>query len=395
MASSADHGWQKHDAPLEDFQTDNASYPPWMILEDTQVFIVAVDAEQISMNGKFQKWLVNHFCMPHFWWSKYIDNANGYFGCEATHNGDTVTGFNTWAYFEAKHLAMDMTYHWSKVKVFTRWLPSTNQTGILLFDTSEDMLKSLFSPEPDRMNDPFWVYTRILEDVARLDDVTVWDIRDHVRKQEKVVLSSGQKPQPDYRRLHDIARHAIHVTEALEVTVQNIEHIGRQHEVFVGSRTDSRAGAAHQEVSRRLAFFKSYIDSARQRSISNEKRLQNEIQLAFNVVAQHDAGTTVEISRAARSDSATMKTLAFVTLTFLPPTFICALFSMSFFHYDSGSGWAVSSQIWIYWVIAVPTTIATALVWNYWTKLFPSISESFHHVKPSQSLPKYNEGDYT
>jgi Mg2+ and Co2+ transporter CorA len=314
---------------------------------------------------------------------------------------------DTWAYFETKHLPMNLKYYWSKIKVFTRWLPATNQTGIFLFDTSKDMLKSLFGPDPGRLHDPFWVYTLILEDVARLDEITIWDIRDHVREVEKdpSVLQSGQKPQPDYRRLHDIARHAIHVTETLEVTVQNIEQIVKQHELFVSSRTHSQTETNHQEVSRRLAFFKSYIDSQRQRSISNEKRLQNEIQLAFNVVAQHDAGTTVEmsrtqvemsrttveISRAARSDSATMKTLAFVTLTFLPPTFICALFSMSFFHYDDSTGWAVSRQIWIYWAIAVPTTIATALVWNFWGKLFPSISEGLHHKKKIQTLPKHNE----
>ncbi|KAJ5318746.1 hypothetical protein N7476_005166 [Penicillium atrosanguineum] len=250
------------------------------------------------------------------------------------------------------------------------------------------MLKSLFSHDLYLINDPFWVYTCILEDVARLDEATVWDTRNRVRKLEQWALPSDRRLPPDYRRLHDIARHAIHVTEALEVAVLNIEHIGTQHEAFVDSRADGRAGAAHREISRRLAFFKSYIGSVRQRSISNEKRLQNEIQLSYNVIAQHDAGTTVEISRAAHSDSATVKTLAFVTLTFLPPTFICALFSMSFFHYDSGSGWAVSSQIWIYWAIAVPTTIATALVWNHWTKLFPSVSESFHYVNPSQSLPK-------
>ncbi|KAJ5318501.1 hypothetical protein N7476_004921 [Penicillium atrosanguineum] len=31
-----------------------------------------------------------------------------------------MTGYNTWAYFETKHLAKDMTYHWSKIQIFTR-----------------------------------------------------------------------------------------------------------------------------------------------------------------------------------------------------------------------------------------------------------------------------------
>lgn len=279
---------------------------------------------------------------------------------------------DAWAFFEVKLLAKNLKYRWSSIRLFTRWLPSTNQTGILLFDPTEDMPNSLLSPDLDQLKDPFWVYSCVLEEVACLGERAVWDIRNHVRDLEKASLPSGRKPQPNYRRLHDIARHSIHVTESLEVTRHNIEHIARQHEIFVNSRTGCQAGSTHQEISRRLAFFQSYVGSIQHRSVSNEKRLQNEIQLAFNIVAQHDAGLTVDISRAARSDSATMKTLAFVTLTFLPPTFICAIFSMSFFDYDTGSGWGVSDKIWIYWAIAIPTTIATTLVWNYWHWLFPS-----------------------
>ena len=178
------------------------------------------------------------------------------------------------------------------------------------------------------------------------------------------------------------------------MTVQNIEHIARQHENFVNTWTNCQAEMAYQEISRRLAFFQSYIGSIRHRSISNEKRLQNEIQLAFNIVAQHDASLTVDISRAARADSATMKTLAFATLTFLPPTFICAIFSMSFFSYDTGSGWAVSNKIWIYWAIAIPTTVATALVWNYWHKLFPDDTGSLQYKEAKTALPKYQGGSF-
>ena len=51
------------------------------------------------------------------------------------------------------------------------------------------------------------------------------------------------------------------------------------------------------------------IGSLRYRSISNRERLQNEIQLAFNSVAQYDAGITVDIGRASQTDSAAMKTI--------------------------------------------------------------------------------------
>ncbi|KAJ5833460.1 hypothetical protein N7474_001771 [Penicillium riverlandense] len=365
-----------------------------MISEDTKVFIVVPSEYHVRASQQSRQLFIDSFRMPHVWWSDHIHNANGYFGCETTRDAGNITGFNTWAYFEVKHLTKDLKYHWSTVRLFTRWLPSTNQTGILLFDSTEDIWNSLLTPDLDRLKDPFWVYSCVLEEVSRLEERAVWNIRDQVRELEKAPPPSGWKPQPNYRQLHDIARHSIHVTESLEVTVQNVEHIVRQHEIFVNTWTDCQAETTHLEMSRRLAFFQSYIGSIRLRSVSNEKRLQNEIQLAFNIVAQHDAGLTVDISRAARSDSATMKTLAFVTLTFLPPTFISAIFSMSFFNYDTGSGWSVSNKIWIYWAIAIPTTVATALVWNCWPKYFPGDTENVHYKEAKTVLSKSGGGDF-
>lgn len=289
-----------------------------------------------------------------------------------------------------------MDYYWSKVNIFTRWLPATKQTGILLFDPTPDLSIPLFRPESAQLRDPFWVYSNILQEVARIQEDAVWAIRDHVRGIEKTSIPSDSKPQPRYRRLHDIARHAIHVTESLDVAVQNVDHIIRQHELYAtlwtvaDSSLGIRQSPSFQDTSSRLSFFQSHIESIRHRSISNQKRLQNEIQLAFNIVSQHDTKLTVDISAAARSDSATMKTLAFVTLTFLPPTFISAIFSMSFFNYDRDLGWAVSDKIWLYWVFAVPITLATALLWLYWHKFFPQhAAESPRDKEKFDGLPTH------
>jgi Mg2+ and Co2+ transporter CorA len=68
-----------------------------------------------------------------------------------------------------------------------------------------------------------------------------------------------------------------------------------------------------------------------------------------------------------------METLAFVTTTFLPPTFLCAVFNMSFFHYNADSGWGVPNKLWIYLVCTIPTIDASALLWHrhFWPRLFP------------------------
>ncbi|CAN9403265.1 unnamed protein product [Alternaria alternata] len=66
------------------------------------------------------------------------------------------------------------------------------------------------------------------------------------------------------------------------------------------------------------------------RSQSNKERLQNEIALAYNMIAQRDSQVMTGLGEAARRDSGAMRTIAVVTMAFLPPTFLSAIFSMSF-----------------------------------------------------------------
>ncbi|CAG8313000.1 unnamed protein product [Penicillium salamii] len=281
-----------------------------------------------------------------------------------------------------------MSYHWSKINLFTRWSEATRQTGILLFDPIHEDSTPLFNPNLAQLDDPFWMYIDILGEVVRFQEDSVWSIRNHVRDIEEVKRPADKKPKPNYRQLHDIARHAIHVTETLNVAAKNIEHIVKQHEIYADIQANPRP-RSHQHISRRLAFFQSYIGSLQHRSMSNQLRLQNEIQLAFNIVAQHDTSVTVDISQAARSDSATMKTLAFITTTFLPPTFLCAVFSMSFFHYDLESGWGVSDKLWIYWACTIPTIAASTLLWYFWPKLCPDQSYVARKKEEIMELPKF------
>ncbi|ORY63936.1 uncharacterized protein BCR38DRAFT_457755 [Pseudomassariella vexata] len=324
--------------------------------------LLLASANQIRTCPRCRQDFIDAFGMPELWWSDYCRNSNGYFGCE-TSDAMASSGISMWAFFEVKQLEEGLRYRWHKINIFTRWLLSTKQTIILLFDLQPPMVERLpcplLDPESANLADPFWAYARIAAEVLRLEDSAVMSIRNHVRKLELQRQPAG-KPQPDYRYLHDIARHAIHVSETLDVATQTMGRIVMQHDIFMKSMSDQDIS---QNTHSRLQFFESFIESLRHRSVSNEKRLLNEIQLAYNTVAQYDAGTSVEIGRSAQSDSASMKTIAFVTLTFLPPTFISAIFSMSFFDYSVDSGWTVSNKFWVYWAFAVPTTVITVILW--------------------------------
>ncbi|ETS78910.1 hypothetical protein PFICI_08763 [Pestalotiopsis fici W106-1] len=271
----------------------------------------------------------------------------------------------TWAFFETKQMIDAYRYQWLKINVFSRWTEATNQTVLILFDLDmavmDHLLQTFKQVEPDCLADPFWPYIELSGEVARLQDTAVWRIRNQVRDIETHRVQG--KPEPEYRRLHDLARHAIHVSESLDVAARTLEAINAQHHDTQSTSLDRRAWT---RVRQRLLFHKQLVDSLRYRSVSNEKRLQNEIQLAFNTVAQYDSALSVKIGEAAKIDSAAMKTISLLTLAFLPPTFICAIFSMSFFNYDSEGGWTVSNQFWMYWAFAVPLTLLTSIVCYKW-----------------------------
>ncbi|KAF4839441.1 hypothetical protein CGCSCA4_v011268 [Colletotrichum siamense] len=79
----------------------------------------------------------------------------------------------------------------------------------------------------------------------------------------------------------------------------------------------------------------------------------------------------MEIASRTKSDSTQMKSIALLTMVFLPATFLATVFSMSFFNWqpESEKGETeVSPRIWIYVVMATGVTILTVLAWLWFIK---------------------------
>ncbi|KAF2812177.1 uncharacterized protein BDZ99DRAFT_347708, partial [Mytilinidion resinicola] len=97
------------------------------------------------------------------------------------------------------------------------------------------------------------------------------------------------------------------------------------------------------------------------------------VQGIFNLIAQQDQNTSIGIARDSRMiaaeskrDSTSMKTIAVVTMTFLPGTFIAAIFSMPMFQWDATSPTdVVNKRFWVYWSITIPLTLLTFLAWFF------------------------------
>jgi len=63
-----------------------------------------------------------------------------------------------------------------------------------------------------------------------------------------------------------------------------------------------------------------------------------------------------------------MKTLAAVTVVFLPGTFVAAVFSIRLFEWDMQTA-RVSRKLWVYVAVSVPLTLVTLTLWFAWMRL--------------------------
>lgn len=91
----------------------------------------------------------------------------------------------------------------------------------------------------------------------------------------------------------------------------------------------------------------------------------------YSIISQVDNRLNAKMAAASSRDSAAMKTLAFLATLFLPGTFIASIFSTGMFNWKvdpdkSAEGRVVSEYFWIYWVFAIPLTIAVGVGWWLW-----------------------------
>ncbi|RSL99837.1 hypothetical protein CEP52_009521 [Fusarium oligoseptatum] len=343
-----------------------------LIQSDSHLIVIFADADKVRECNSCRTCFTTQFQMPQLWWSTYARKSNGHFGCETFRDTQgAVESVNAWSRYLVKQLHPGDKHSWYKFNTLTRWIASSRQTILLVFESEKQSKLSELVPQgmldgshAEPHHDPFWVHGRLLEQLSDLQNNAVWTVRTEIRNVEKKKQRS--KPEPNYRSLHDLARHAIHVSETLDVSLKTVKSIVEQHktledELWPGEQPKK---GSFRQVRERLHWYEHTLESLKSRALSNKERLINEIQLSFNLVAQYDSAIAVQIGQATQSDSAAMKTIAFATLTFLPATFISAVFSMSFFNIDDNTGeWTVSNKFWIYWVIAIPVTILTAAGW--------------------------------
>ncbi|KAH1279528.1 hypothetical protein KXX33_003234 [Aspergillus fumigatus] len=297
-------------------------------------------------------------------------DLNGTFFCNYDIDGDgNVTKHISWACFKIKHVVKPGLYTWIQTAVFVQWHPQANRQLVFFLNLPDVMAQYLavHRPSPAQRGNPFIWHTLFAQGVVEEYDSSIWSLRHLVRPIEKA-RNAPKPPELNFPNLHDIARHIFHANETLAVATHTLQSLideqarfRAEHPALTGENKGSWIHTAQ-----RAHFVAKQLHSLLTRSQSLSERLRNEINLAFNLVSQ--------------KDGAMMKTVAIVSMVYLPGTFISGLFGTNFFDLSNDGGaksWIMSGNFWLYWVITVPLTLATVLVWaswHYFPHYYPRIS---------------------
>ena len=81
----------------------------------------------------------------------------------------------------------------------------------------------------------------------------------------------------------------------------------------------------------------------------------------FALLTHEDARANIDLADKAKRDSSSMKTIAVMTMAFLPGTFFAALFALPSLQWDEPG--VIRSNFWVYWAFTLPATLMVFATW--------------------------------
>ncbi|KAL3478134.1 hypothetical protein BJX99DRAFT_224681 [Aspergillus californicus] len=293
------------------------------------------------------------------------DDINGSFHCDYECADNRVWPAVSWTCFKIKEVHTATRYSWKQPTIHVKWDPESGRQAIHVFGLSDKQQKLFKERAPtyeERRCNPFTWHATFAHIILEQYDAAFWMLRDLVRDQEKARSGKGHQPK-NFPLLHDIARHLFHFSETIEVAEHTLQALTTEQVHWRREDADTVSENLNTwlKTRQRIQYEAKRTHSLKTRSKSMNDRHQNEINLAFNLVSQ-------SFGRDARSDSNMMKTVAVVSMVYLPGTFVSGLFGTNFFSFqaDPPNTWVTSGKFWIYWVVTIPLTLLTVAVWAVW-----------------------------
>ncbi|CAH0044085.1 unnamed protein product, partial [Clonostachys solani] len=215
--------------------------------------------------------------------------------------------------------------------------------------------------------DPFLLQSILCHEQLIEAKTLISELRGKLSMVSKAVTVYSQSPT-DGSLLNAITQKLYALSEEADALYRSIE---------VGSEVATHCVSARQElleaqpsrvfaasnVGDALNYLVDSLDSQKQYIQGYKNSKDTAMSLVFHLLTQQDSLTSTEISRDMKNDSASMKTIAVLTMVFLPATAVSSFFGMAFFNLSETGQFVASREIWMFAVTSVPLT---ALILSLW-----------------------------
>ncbi|KAK5659973.1 hypothetical protein OQA88_13438 [Cercophora sp. LCS_1] len=272
-------------------------------------------------------------------------------------------GFAAWFHYLCKMIRRDINHDWQKYGFFLR-KDCEGNVALVCFGASpavKNRLQNFINAGAWTAveHEPLVLFDLVLDGLYTEVDTTVWDLLDDISRLERTVLvaadakvSNSKVGAINFSELHDWAKNLIHLGEVVESCLLTV----KEAISYLEDRGEGNSAVSSQ-LRERLRYRRSLFNSTKLRLDSLSKRVNNTINLAFNLVTQQDSRLMVR-------DSTSMAIISFVTVIFLPTAGVAAVIGSQLFvterSEENGALTVTPSPLFtILWWIAVPLTLLT------------------------------------
>ncbi|KAL4962555.1 uncharacterized protein BDV14DRAFT_105695 [Aspergillus stella-maris] len=299
------------------------------------------------------------------------DLVGSYYSNISTTDGLEPTLHTSWTIYRTKSVASFFDCSWSQYGCFVEWDITTGRQKVLFVGVAQHAASLLREnicgiSLCTRQTVPFIWHCLLAERSADIYDTSFWGLTYLVAGFEKEHFDRIHTGPP-LQNMHDTARHLFHISGIVEVAEHTIRNLIKETDRWIAYSLD--AALPHSlpwtQVKQDLRLIESDLFGCKLRLDKLTEHHRNNINLALNIAG-----------RAVQSDGATMKTIAVLSLIYLPGTFISGIFGTNFFllsREESGLTWTVSDNFWLYWVVTIPITLLIIL-WAFEYRLSDMVS---------------------
>jgi Mg2+ and Co2+ transporter CorA len=136
-------------------------------------------------------------------------------------------------------------------------------------------------------NDGLAFHPILLLTVRQIYDDSVWALRDLVRdaERQRTFGTSTSIVQPDFEHLHELARHAIHSNEVLDVALSTVKSLEDRCREFATRYCSPNLDSDYDtDIRDEFESIENDLRAIKRRSSTLHERLQNEIQLVRSIL---------------------------------------------------------------------------------------------------------------